>query len=404
MKRDYSAVRPSELDMVGAVTFQIDSSEQAPKGLTEAKDSSNEVSRTLLPDRPLKESEVIDLYGSDALEVDVKGRKIKLPFSLEVGGNYMEQPECIAGMDFAIVSDFKMPGEIEKFSRLFVDASLKAGKKITNGKLLSVRGYSSEKNILKIAEAGYFDSYATNNAAMDIDYKTLTGESLVVDGRSYSSLRELESPQGRLRKFEDSGLANTMGVGGIVITADGFLVFPQRRNDVGPTSLGGKFGLSASGVVEWDKPAIETLGIQDYMGGIISKEAKEELGMTSRLNMEGLFQRNMQRYLETEMGLEDEDCEITPIAFCRDLVRGGKPQIFYLIKSRLSHDQMPEKIAGAVDSKKEYTRVVMLPQSQSTAESILEQSNKNFVFNQEVRGIVGILASGSAGREILKLS
>jgi len=49
-----------------------------------------------------------------------------------------------------------------------------------------------------------------------------------------------------------------------------------------------------------------------------------------------------------ELGLERSDLSpLRPVAFCRDLCRGGKPQFFFDLEARLSTEELRRKLSRA---------------------------------------------------------
>lgn len=139
------------------------------------------------------------------------------------------------------------------------------------------------------------------------------------------------------------------------------------------------------------------------MGSAIEKEVTEELALKrSKLNLDKLFLSSIEHYIETETGVDPKhECQISPVCFSRDLMRGGKPQMFYFIQTTLDSEKIPVRMAGAVDSKKEFTRVNMFPLDKESLKVILGNKDERFTFNHEARGVLGLMLASEKGRSIL---
>lgn len=128
-----------------------------------------------------------------------------------------------------------------------------------------------------------------------------------------------------LRPFDKSLLANTIGVCAIwvmvrrhTVNQKGgkyYYLLPRKKN----TGIyNGMLG-TISGVVK--APAgdkFNTATLEDYVAGEVRREFYEETGVDL------LIKRG---------SLSESSIHIIPLAFTRDLVRGGKPQFFFLIST-----------------------------------------------------------------------
>lgn len=108
--------------------------------------------------------------------------------------------------------------------------------------------------------------------------------------------------------------------------------------------------------------------------------------------------------MKQEIGLDTAKGEvlITPLAFSRDLVRGGLPQMFYLFQSELKAEEIPERMAASSDAKKEYNQVITIPFTPEIAAAILGNKIQGMKFNQEIRAAVAYAYSAEAARKLIK--
>jgi len=78
--------------------------------------------------------------------------------------------------------------------------------------------------------------------------------------------------------------------------------------------------------------------------------ASGEVMWTEAEEFEGLFTANICRELEEEVGLQREDLDwIRPVAFCREFLRAGKPQLFFAAATSLSDAILRERRLEAIE-------------------------------------------------------
>jgi hypothetical protein len=151
---------------------------------------------------------------------------------------------------------------------------------------------------LRVQRATYHDQ-AHSNLILDFD-RDKPG--------AYPSLRSqlLARDSGHLPRLGDRRLANTLGVAALVFyTSNGqwipYMVRRVKKVGVFPGGL----HCTASGVAKWP-PAPDNKTLSNF--------ATEHM----------LYE------IEEEVGLKGEDLiDLRPLALCREMARGGKPQLFY---------------------------------------------------------------------------
>lgn len=152
----------------------------------------------------------------------------------------------------------------------------------------------------------------------------------------------------RLPPLYDPRLANTLGVSALIFRSsdDGLTPYlVARTREVAVNDLGNEWHCTASGVAELrdagDDPS-------SFIELSIRKELEEEVGLVG-----------------------DDLIALAPIAFCRELMRGGKPQFFFLGMTRLPLSEITRKLKAARRRAKqlgdivENTAMPLLPRSES---------------------------------------
>jgi 8-oxo-dGTP pyrophosphatase MutT (NUDIX family) len=124
----------------------------------------------------------------------------------------------------------------------------------------------------------------------------------------------------RLPSLDDTRLSNGIGTAVVVFDPEGRPYLPRRapRQSVFP----GGYHCTASGEAVWQD------GVLDF---------------------ERLFTDNICRELEEEAGLTRADLEwIRPVAFCREFLRAGKPQLFFAAHTHLDEATLQTRRRAAI--------------------------------------------------------
>jgi hypothetical protein len=193
-------------------------------------------------------------------------------------------------------------------------ALLDSGRISDNETLVRVSEYSEANGVveLQVQRAKYHDQ-ARSNLILDFDRR---------DPGKYASLRsQLRAQCGeKLPPLSDKRLANTLGAAVLIFYRSRgqwipYLLRRVKRIGVFP----GGIHCSASGAIKWpsslSKPSFETL-----VTGHLLDEIEEELGLTS-----------------------SDLADLQPVAFCREMARGGKPQMFYCARTDLSRMELANR-------------------------------------------------------------
>lgn len=230
-----------------------------------------------------------------------KSRQLVLPYEQVI--DLSRQPATrIVGP--GTLPNFDPSDEWYKLTQSNLDAFLERKPSTTNGpvvrvadlRFLDVHSYS-----LSLERAGYFDQVRTN---LTLDYQEHAG-------RESLRIKDL-SPDEGLPSFAQSSLANTIGVSAVVFfqkAGEDFVFMKLRRPH---------------------------LGVYENMFGTVSGAA--QAGANQRIaDVIQWAQGEMLREFRRETGIDHDADEqevkwVIPLAFTRDLVRGGKPQFFFAIQ------------------------------------------------------------------------
>lgn len=174
---------------------------------------------------------------------------------------------------------------------------------------------------LRVQEAEYFDQ-THSNLIMDFDQDN--------PQRHVTLRNQLCTEYGNvLPPLNDDRLANTLGVACMIYyVADNkgqpeFVPYIVRRvKDV--AVYPGGYHCSSSGAAKWADDKTNATTFSSFATSQMWSEIDEELGLK-----------------------ETDFYDFRPLAFCREMLRGGKPQLFYGGITRLNRAQLREKRAQA---------------------------------------------------------
>jgi len=211
--------------------------------------------------------------------------------------------------------------------------------------------------ILATKRTTYFDMLMTNRC-MDFDF----GNGL--------TLRNLFEKEGKALPFEDSPLANQIGINGMIITNDGWLLL-EKRNLKKSTWKGkyaqpillsmqlNKLGFYAGQKIieptaEGSNEVISHLirhtirdnyGLLVYDYDVLKNKRREKENEALQKNEEMLkpkYVSSAEKYQEDEHYFFDRTIHFLGIA--RDLLEGGKPNLYYYVILDLGHKKLAEHL------------------------------------------------------------
>jgi len=287
----------------------------------------------LLKKMPWKREEFLD-YSLTEVSKYYKVPWIKISTSKgEISAPYQMihdyRKDKILNWGTTIVSnDYQFPSQLEHHRSQMIEVFEKKGLlKKGSSQCPRVFSFKLRKSIphYKLQRAFYYDQVGSN---LSLDYKLFTP--LVVNGDNCFTVREWDILQAKmptmdLPSFEKSKLANTIGVtiGVSSKTKGGEKVILKRKRS-------SKVAVYAN---MWSNPFGFALALEN------------DCPLNTEIKIEDLIRRDYNHEFATELGLEFSDFNPPkPIAFCRDLLRGGKPQFFLEAESRISFEDLRKKI------------------------------------------------------------
>ncbi|MDE2135030.1 MAG: hypothetical protein KGJ49_10575 [Alphaproteobacteria bacterium] len=179
----------------------------------------------------------------------------------------------------------------------------------------------SNKLILKVQPAWYTDYLRTN---LLLDYS----------GDHHESLRSLIHSNGSLEQLSESRLANLLGVNVLLLTADGGLIVVKRSKDV--TFRSGELAPSSSGTIT--RADAEKSGSTFIIPRTILRETTEEIG-----NHATAVPQN----------------DLTYLGITRELIRGGQPELFFVMRTDHSESEI-KRLANLAEDRWENSRIRMI--------------------------------------------
>ncbi|WP_432695712.1 hypothetical protein ACQUQP_14330 [Marinobacterium sp. YM272] len=191
-----------------------------------------------------------------------------------------------------------------------------------NNKSVRISKFDLKDNVICIQPATYFDQIGTN---LTMDWSS----GFLSDDSTATIRNDIEKhDKNALPPLNSSILANTLGVAVVVLNPETKeVLIPIRGSEQAIMANGeGKFHCSASGVFEW-----------------LDVNKKGELGFD-------FFMQGMEKEIKSEIGLDRELYELIPLTFSRELVRGGKPQLFFVAETNMDISTIKNEMKGAEES------------------------------------------------------
>ncbi|MFZ1103987.1 MAG: toll/interleukin-1 receptor domain-containing protein [Hyphomicrobiaceae bacterium] len=188
-----------------------------------------------------------------------------------------------------------------------------------DGPAVRIDGYriSGRRLLLQAQHATYFTQV---HSSLILDYRHRLPNGSVLGLRDL-----LRQEYGQLLPpLNDPRLANTLGVAALIFCSDDDGLTPYlvaRTREVAVNDLGNEWHCTASGVAELREAGDDP---SNFIELSIRKELEEEVGLVG-----------------------DDLVTLAPIAFCRELMRGGKPQFFFLGVTRLPLSEITRKLKSA---------------------------------------------------------
>jgi hypothetical protein len=222
------------------------------------------------------------------------------------------------------------PPELSDFQAQALAQFKREGKVDRDDLVLRLQDYDSQGKTLRVQRCNYSDGLRSNYA-MDLRGHIKLGAADV-------SLRAILQAQygRRVPPLSDGRLSNAVGIAVVLFykTEQGeILPYLPRRTKPGILS--------------------ETIGITKkqavFSGGYHCTASGEAMWKDAASSFEEVFTQDMCRELYEEVGLTEQDLAwIYPVSFCRELLRGGKPQLFFAGFTKLPPPELNARRRDAI--------------------------------------------------------
>lgn len=252
------------------------------------------------------------------LKVKNKIETVELPYKELVDFLKNESTIRLDTTDFD--KPFQLPDDLLEKTQSAFDCFKSKRMLKTNDNTVRIAGFT-EKNdvanefVCKVQRATYYDQVHTN----------LTLDRLF-SGIEENSVRSLDlGHNNSLRPFEESIMANTLGVSAIWVMEDKTKSSREKRLKYYLMPRSRKTGV-------YNGMLSSLGGVAQIPDGDTFKECTLEKYAEEEMRREFIEESGVDHLIKTGK-LKDSDINITPLAFVRDLIRGGKPQFFFLIST-----------------------------------------------------------------------
>lgn len=243
--------------------------------------------------------------------------------------------------------DFTLNSELAEYADKVFAVFLKKKRKTYDDFVLRVADLVEPSQMddvrkLVLQRTTYFDAVKTN-FTLDYPLRALKVRLTKHGANEFcKDLREFEASYGngggeyKLKPFKDSVLANLIGVACILyLTEEQKVVISERKRD--QAIFEDMPGPSSSGTVKFPMtkhPVRRLKNILNYLEDEMLREIAEEINLpAARID------------------------NLVPLAFCRELIRGGLPQFFFLGESTISWRDLKQKAPLARDFHFEFEKI-----------------------------------------------
>jgi hypothetical protein len=210
----------------------------------------------------------------------------------------------------------------------------------SNEIVISLQEYDEARELFRVCRAQYHDQVRSN---LIMDYCR--------ESRSSETLRKLLSDEfaGKLPPLGSGLLADTVGVAVLIFFHHGNRLVPYLvpRSSRMPVFPGG-WHVSASGAAKWPSnwsgisADFSTVFVDD-----LYEEIREEIGLFRTQDEKVEYLTYDERYRPYRGDFEDVNSEdiikLQAVAFCREFLRGGKPQLFFVAYTPLEWKELTKR-------------------------------------------------------------
>jgi hypothetical protein len=265
--------------------------------------------------------DIVSFYNKeDIISIPGKNGIMYAPYTME--HNYRKDP-CHDWGAISFDGNYQLPPELINH-RQYMIKNLKRKNKLkkNNNPAPRVKDFTVADNIpqFRFEDATYYDQVATN---LSLDLKDVINSKETI--RNWD-ITQSGTSEGMLPKISSSKLANTLGVaiGIYFYDANGKKQIIRRYRGKNVAVYPNTWHLPFSFALTYleDETTYSKTSMKEFVNFDLGREQAEEL-----------------------FGLEPNDFgPPTPIAFCRDLIRGGKPQLFLEMELKVPFEEFKNKV------------------------------------------------------------
>lgn len=177
--------------------------------------------------------------------------------------------------------------------------------KTFNGLTLRFEGFAdNDSRCFRLKYATYYDYLVTNGSHDSKLFNELT-------------VRDILEPGPGLNPLEASQCANHLGLSSLIFTSDNYLLLQQRSKNV--SAFAGMLSPSVSGAANYST----------FDDG------------TGKLSFATWFETEIREELTDKLSLQDFE-EIKALGLSRELIRLGKPELFFVARLKISRNELEE--------------------------------------------------------------
>lgn len=254
----------------------------------------------------------LNYYSNDGCEVEVisslngETQTVACPYNMVI--NYAAKPDAKIKVDVSEYEEWKLSEPWREYTESIIKSYIEVKGQKEDGPVLRMKSLleCEGKWTCRLQRTTYYESIRTNQTLDAV----LNDGTVPEDSIRMQDVDEMK----RLKKFEESIMANGIGVSAVVCVrgrgrkSNRYFLKPRSSS----TGVFSDMMGTVSGVVDppMDINVFNDICLEEYAKKEIIREFQEETG------------------LPVEM---IEENKIRSLAFTRDLIRGGKPQFFFLI-------------------------------------------------------------------------
>jgi hypothetical protein len=234
------------------------------------------------------------------------------------------------------------PAELSDFQAEAYKQFKRETKMTRNDRVVRLANYDPSTKTMTVQKCSYSDGIRSNYAMDWQGGLTLANSPISLRGLLQSQYDR------RLPPWSDCRLSNAIGLAVIVFfTDENGEVLPYLPLRASPSWYSDNLGV--------------TKRLAVYPGGFHCTASGEAAWSDKETSFSQLFTFDVCRELEEEVGLDRSDLEwVYPIAFCREFLRGGKPQLFFAAYTKLPPSELGKRRRKAIEAQKEDGRQEIL--------------------------------------------